>query len=142
MSKPIGNPRLPLAKAELAIAYVLRYGVILCAVVIALGLSARLLHLVPVHERSSALVAQLKAADLTAEPAAVPRTPSELGTGLKAFDPDAIMSLGLLLLIALPIVRVGMTVVLFLIEGDFVYLGITLFVFAVLIAGITLGRGI
>ena len=52
------------------------------------------------------------------------------------------MSLGLLLLIALPIARVGMTVVLFLIEGDFVYLGITLFVFAVLIAGIAIGRGV
>ena len=73
MSASAQNPRRPLAKAELAIAYVLRYGVILCATVIAFGLLTRLLHLLPVHERSSAIVAQLKTPDPSAAPIPVPR---------------------------------------------------------------------
>lgn len=131
----------PLASMELAIAYVLRYGVILCALVIAFGLATRLFHWLPVHERSLTVVTELRTATESPTMASlVPRDLTEIAGGLRALDPDAVMAVGLLLLIALPIVRVAMTIVLFLIERDYVYLAITFFVFGVLIAGLMFGR--
>jgi uncharacterized membrane protein len=44
-----------------------------------------------------------------------------------------LIQLGLLLLIATPVARVGMSVVEFTREGDWLYVGVTLFVLAVLI---------
>ena len=47
---------------------------------------------------------------------------------------------GLVLLISLPIIRVGMTVLLFLIERDWVFMFITLFVLMVLLGSIFYGK--
>ena len=48
-------------------------------------------------------------------------------------EPDAVISLGLLLLIATPIMRVAASVLLFLAQRDYRYVAITLFVLAVLL---------
>lgn len=47
---------------------------------------------------------------------------------------------GIVLLIALPIARVAVTLVIFFIQRDFIYVGITAFVLTVLLLGLTLGR--
>jgi uncharacterized membrane protein len=72
----------------------------------------------------------------------VPQTLDGFLQGLRHLDPSSIIALGLLFLIALPILRVGMTVVLFILEKDWLYSAITLFVFLVLMTGILFGRSI
>jgi uncharacterized membrane protein len=47
---------------------------------------------------------------------------------------------GIVLLIALPIARVAVTLVIFFIQRDFIYVGITAFVLAVLLLSLFLGR--
>ncbi|MBI3336126.1 DUF1634 domain-containing protein [Candidatus Peregrinibacteria bacterium] len=73
---------------------------------------------------------------------APPYTPSELYAGLRRGDPDTWLAAGLLLLIGLPILRVGLTMVLFLLDQDKTYFLITLFVFVILLSGIFLGKAL
>lgn len=68
-----------------------------------------------------------------------PRTIGGVLRGALDLDPDALILLGLLLLIATPVLRVVVSMVLFLVEGDYVYVGITLFVLAMLVLGFVLG---
>ncbi len=65
--------------------------------------------------------------------------PASLLGGVSVGDPFAVISLGLLVLIATPVIRVASTVVYFLIRRDRVYLAITSFVLLVLIAGFLIG---
>lgn len=55
-------------------------------------------------------------------------------------QPSAVISLGVLLLILLPVLRVALTVILFLRERDWVYVAITSFVLAVLLFGLFTGQ--
>ena len=125
-----------LVTAELTIAYVLRYGVILCGAIMLAGIVMMLL-----QPGGGSLLAVVRSANPAALDLA-PRSAEAFGRGLAALDPNAIIALGMVLLIALPIVRVGLTVIIFLLEKDWVYLGVTLFVFAVLIAGVVLGKAL
>jgi uncharacterized membrane protein len=59
--------------------------------------------------------------------------------GLRAGEPDAVIALGLLVLIATPILRVAASVVLFLMQRDYRYVLITLFVLIVLLAALMSG---
>ncbi|MBT9252790.1 MAG: DUF1634 domain-containing protein [Brockia lithotrophica] len=60
----------------------------------------------------------------------LPRSPGELlGESIRG-NPEAIIALGLVLLIASPVIRVAASVFLFLREGDRLYAGITLSVLA------------
>jgi uncharacterized membrane protein len=60
--------------------------------------------------------------------------------GLQALQGDAIVTLGLLLLIATPVVRVGISILAFVYERDRVYTFITLTVFCLLILSFFLGK--
>jgi uncharacterized membrane protein len=116
-----------LQQMEIAIAYVLRGGVALSGFFIALGLALRMFE----TSNSQSLVSQLLSGQtLTASQAPV------------AWQPDYMITIGLILLIALPIVRVAMTVFLFLKEKDYTYLAITLFVLTVLLIGVVFGKNI
>jgi uncharacterized membrane protein len=115
-----------LLKMEVAIAYVLRGGVALSGFFIAIGLGLRMFE----PGNSKALVTQLLAGQ-----------PFPTAT-FASWQPDSIIAIGLILLIALPIVRVAMTVFLFLKEKDYTYLAITLFVLAVLMIGVIFGKNI
>lgn len=70
-----------------------------------------------------------------------PHTPLEVWTGLLALQPQAIIVLGLLLLIATPVLRVAVSVIAFGLEHDRRYVIITLIVLAILITSFLLGRG-
>jgi uncharacterized membrane protein len=115
-----------LLQMEVAIAYVLRGGVALSGLFIAVGLVLRMFE----ANDSRSMVAELLSGQ--------PLSP----TALTAWQPDYIIAIGLILLIALPIVRVAMTVFLFLKEKDYTYLAITLFVLAVLLVGVVFGKNI
>lgn len=59
-----------------------------------------------------------------------------LGSRLTGLEPLAIAQLGLIVLLATPVLRVASSVVGFALEGDRLYTGVTLVVLAVLLASI------
>ena len=130
-----------LLRTEKIISYVLRYGVLLCGFVIALGLTIRLAHIGTVPGSSRALISELLQGHILAGISPV-HEPREILNGLISHSADVTMAAGLLLLIALPIVRVGMTVFLFLFERDWAFFVITLLVFSILLVGIVWGHAL
>lgn len=127
--------------AEILIAWLLRIGVITSGVFIALGIVSRLLHIGRTSEGSRALLGQI----LKTQP--VPgfhpiASPVDLMIGFAHWQPDIIITCGLLLLIALPIIRVALTIIIFLHERDWPFVAITAIVLTVLLSGIFLGRAL
>jgi uncharacterized membrane protein len=110
------------------VSYVLAIGVTVSGAVIALGFALAL-----AFGWRTSLVGR----------APVPAGLSDFGgmpTGLLALRPAAITQLGLALLLATPVVRVAASVVGFALEGDRLYVAITLVVLAILLASIFLIR--
>ena len=70
-----------------------------------------------------------------------PHTFGQLWPELATFHPQAIIVLGLLLLIATPVIRVAASVVAFWLEHDRRFVIITLIVLAILIVSFLLGKG-
>jgi uncharacterized membrane protein len=128
---------LKVERTELTLSWALRIGVFLCGVILAVGLTARLLGIG--HSSSSAqLIGELMSGKSVAEFHPV-SSPGELFAG---WDPDLVVTLGLMLLIALPIFRVAMTLVIFLHTRDWPFVVITFTVLSVLLSGIFLGRAL
>ena len=132
-----GVPRVRTARemalvrqAELIISQVLRGGVVLSAIIILLG--TLLYYLEPAARRTQAT-----------------SYPHALGAVLPAvahFSPLGIITLGLLVLLATPVMRVAVSIVAFALEHDRLYVAITSLVLAVLLlsiflVGALLGRG-
>jgi uncharacterized membrane protein len=69
-----------------------------------------------------------------------PTTPGEVAAGVAALRPYALIALGLLVLIATPVVRVAASVLLFFLERDQAYVCITLLVLLILIMSFLLGK--
>ncbi len=69
-----------------------------------------------------------------------PTTPGEVFAGLAGLRPYALIALGLLVLIATPVVRVAASVLLFWLERDTAYVCITLLVLCILILSFLLGK--
>ena len=119
----------PLAKSaqiEYMVSYVLRYGVLLSFLIVLIG-SALLF----IEGGSNATVRLAGAA--------TPHNPATVLRDLVHLQPKAIIDFGLMLLIATPVLRVAVSVVAFLVEEDFVYTVVTLFVLGVLLASFLLG---
>jgi uncharacterized membrane protein len=57
-----------------------------------------------------------------------------------ALKPYAIIALGLLILIAIPVMRVAVLVVTFIVERDWLYVAITAFVLLVLLTSFAIGE--
>lgn len=115
------------AQLELVVSYVLRWGVALSFLVVLIG--AALLFL----EGGKSAQVRLSGALVPVDPAAVVRQALQL-------RPTAIIDLGLMLLIATPVMRVAVSVIGFLLEEDFVYTVVTLFVLGMLLLSLFLGR--
>ncbi|KLU62511.1 hypothetical protein CEB3_c11390 [Peptococcaceae bacterium CEB3] len=121
--EPAGQTHL--FDAELFISSSLRFGVYLSAVVMALGLVL------------------LFARGVSGYPADVfPTSIPLLWSGIILFRPAAVITLGLVLLIATPVFRVAASVLLFLVEKDHLYTFITLFVLAILITSFLIGKAL
>lgn len=69
-----------------------------------------------------------------------PTTVGEIYNGLIKLKPYGIIMTGLLLLIATPVFRVGVSIILFAEEKDYLYVKITALVFAVLIFSLFIGK--
>jgi len=110
-------------KAELFVSYALRIGVLLSATVITLGLisffitgeSGYIGHSYPTHIR-------------------------DIIAGALAVKPFGVIMLGLVLLILTPVMRVGTSLLVFITEKDWLYVGISAIVFIILISSFFFGK--
>ncbi|ERI90922.1 hypothetical protein HMPREF1982_03657 [Clostridiales bacterium oral taxon 876 str. F0540] len=108
---------------EIVISNFLRTGVLLSAIVVFIGLS---LFLFTGNSGYSGSY--------------FPTTPSEIFRGLIAFKPYTIILTGLIILILTPVFRVGVSILVFIKEKDFLYARITSVVFIILIISFLLGK--
>lgn len=132
----------PLTRMELVISFALRAGVLLSAAVILVGIVLYALtqntgyaRVLPHHLRD------ILAYHSSRGPAFFPASPAVVLRDALAGKPYAIIGLGMLLLILTPVVRVALSVFFFLIQRDWLYVGITLFVLGVLIFSLFSGIG-
>ena len=110
--------------ASSLIGWILQGGVILSAATIVLGLL-----LLPIRPGGFSLQRMLN----------FPQTLAEVGTGLLVLRPQAVITLGLLFLIATPVVRVIVSLVAFAFERDRRYVLITAVVLVILLASLFSG---
>ncbi len=132
----------PLTRMELVISHVLRIGVLLSAAIILAGILLFALRqdtgYASLHPHQ---LGQLLAFHQTQGPGYFPTSVPEVLAGTRAGKPYAIIGLGLLLLIATPVLRVALSVFFFLAQRDWLYVGITLFVLAILLVSFFMGAG-
>jgi uncharacterized membrane protein len=129
------DPQVELVRTfEIVISTLLRVGVIVSLFVILAGLALSLIHHPKyLHSRDA-----LKEILSPQRPAW--HTLKGLASGLREFRGEAIIMLGLLLLIATPVLRVAVSIVAFFFERDWTFVAITAFVLAMLILSFVLGK--
>jgi uncharacterized membrane protein len=123
-----------LSRAEAWISITLRTGVLISLALIVCGTLVTFTH----HPQYLASEADL--ARLTTPGAAFPHTLAEVAAGLADFRGQAIVVAGLVVLIATPVLRVAISVLVFLADRDYAFVAITATVFMILIASFLLGR--
>lgn len=69
-----------------------------------------------------------------------PTTPTTILRGVVLLKPYAIIMLGLLILISTPVFRVGVSIIVFFKEKDYLYVKITTAVFVILLISFMLGK--
>jgi uncharacterized membrane protein len=111
---------------DTAITMLLRIGVLLSVGIIAVGMVIAF-----VHEPASFS---------TSPGAQFPNTIGEVIAGARHGSGQAIMMAGLLVLIATPVARVALSIVIFVIERDRIYAAITAAVFVILMIAFAVGR--
>jgi uncharacterized membrane protein len=114
-----------IAKVEIIISKALRVGVIASAIIIIVGLAAF------IKTGNSGYAGDY-----------FPTTLSEIFKGLLNCKPYAIMLTGLYLLILTPVLRVAVSIIVFLKEKDYLYTKITLFVLVILIFSLCMGKSL
>lgn len=121
-------------KVELLISNLLRIGVVASLFVIVFGTALSFVHH-PEYLRSKQELARL-----TRPGAAFPQTPRQVWAGLRAMEGRAFVVLGLLLLVATPVMRVAVSVFAFVYERDAAFVIITAVVLTLLVVSFFLGR--
>jgi uncharacterized membrane protein len=144
MSEPApltrGNSNGDVLRIELFIAQLLRWGVIFSFVIVAIGIGTAIVtdqtgyHQIRLDDVNTIV------AYYAGQPE-FPNSVSDILSGLWAFKPYAIISFGLFVLIAIPVMRVAVSVVAFALERDWLYVAITIFVFAMLMLSFAIGEG-
>jgi uncharacterized membrane protein len=122
------NARQGKKYSSVIIGWILRSGVILSATIISIGLLLLLLH-------------QGGIAGVGVSSGSFPHTLTQVWSGLLMLQPQAIIALGLLLLIAIPVVTVITSMVAFTIERDRRFVVIAGIVLVILITSLLVGRG-
>ena len=118
---------------HVAIVSVLRIGVVLSIIVIVIGMTTTFVHHPEYFSSRPALGA------LTEPNAHFPSTLTEIVAGLRNGRGQAMVMAGLLILIATPVARVALSVVVFLIARDRLYMLITAVVLAILFLSFAVG---
>lgn len=135
--RPAGEPDPISLRVELLISEVLRWGVWAS---LALLVAGTLLCFVYSHDYGAGggTVEDMKRLIESSE--GFPRSLAWLGEGLAHARGQAIVVLGLLLLISTPVIRVLISVFGFLLEGDRIYVVATSIVFLLLVLSFVLGK--
>jgi uncharacterized membrane protein len=126
-------------RLELMIAQLLRWGVVISFLIVTTGIAA-------VFGTEQTGYRQIRLNDLSTlveYHTDSPPFPNSLGavfSGALALKPYAIISLGLLVLIAIPVMRVAVSTIAFALERDWLYGLITAFVFAMLMLSFAIGE--
>lgn len=118
---------------EVGIAGVLRAGVATSFLLIVAGTVMSFVHH-PDYLRS------LVALERLTRPGIAPHSIAEVAAGIVSGRGQAIVALGLLLLLATPVARVALSLALFLRDRDRTFAGLTLLVLVLLLLSLTLGR--
>jgi uncharacterized membrane protein len=121
-------------KVETLISNLLRTGVIVSLALIVLGTVVTFVQQ-PEYLSERSFFGQSRALRV-----AILRSLSAVGAGLAAFEGEAIVTLGILLLIATPVIRVGVSIFAFIYQRDRLYAVITATVFCLLLLSFVLGR--
>jgi uncharacterized membrane protein len=121
-------------RVEVLISTVLRVGVITGFVIIILGIITRFIQH-PEIVRSTE-----EFAHLTADQALFPHTIASVVTGIMAGEGEAIIVLGLLLLILTPVVRVAISIATFVYQHDRTFVAVTSLVLFLLLLSFFLGK--
>ncbi len=131
--QPLDDPEAAMIprSMEIWISIVLRVGVMIAGATILVGL---ILSLIPSMDKGSGVTIH-ELLDNGGHRITV--SPGSIIDGLRDFDPIAIIQVGLLILILTPIVRVAMTLFLFLKEADLIFVTVTGIVLIVLLLGFT-----
>ena len=116
-------------KVEVAISLVLRVGVVVSVLVIAVGLGLMFAH----HSAYVPLRGHFSYHELTSKTTPFPHSFSSLGRSIAAGEGRGIVVLGVLVLILTPVLRVAVGVLSFLYEKDPPMAIVTLYVLAVLV---------
>lgn len=118
---------------DLAISRLLRIGVLLSIAVIATGIIVTFVH------HPSYFSSRPELGSLTSTSVQYPHTLIGVLQGTMQGGGQAIISLGVLLLIATPVARVALSIIVFAIERDRLYVAITAAVLALLLISFALG---
>lgn len=133
-SRDTTQPDPTVRRVELAISNVLRGGVIVSLSLIVLGTCIT-------FARHPSYFSQSVELQLLISPdSSFPHDLQNLGRDLHEFRGKAIVTLGLLVLIATPILRVAISIVAFIYQGDRIYTAITAMVLCLLLLSLVLGR--
>ena len=121
-------------QVELLISHLLRIGVVTSLAIVIAGT-------VVTFVRHPAFLSQPHALDhLTSDNAAFPYTPVQIVTDFSQYPGRSMIMVGLMLLIATPVMRVGVSIFAFVYEHDRRYVIITSIVFALLILSFLIGK--
>lgn len=121
-------------RVELLISLLLRTGVLTSLLVVVAGT------VVTFANHPSYLSSHRELESLTGSAAVFPHTPGAVARGVRDGDGPAIVTAGLLILIATPVVRVAVSILAFVYQRDRRFVVITSVVLALLLASFALGR--
>jgi len=121
-------------RVEIVISTMLRAGVITSVAIIYIGMAVSF-----VRHPSYANDPQ-RLTQLTSQDAPFPHSLRDVFSGVMSFRGQAIMALGLLILIATPVLRVAISIVGFVVQKDRVFVAITCTVLALLMLSFLLGH--
>lgn len=124
-------------RVERVISLVLRVGVVVSVGVTAAGLALMFVH----HPEYGTLTGRFSYHRLTSPSSTFPHTLSQLGSYLGAGQGRGLVVLGVLLLIATPVLRVAVSVVAFVYQRDPAMTVVTSVVLGVLVISFVLGGG-
>ncbi|HXE53658.1 MAG TPA: DUF1634 domain-containing protein [Tepidisphaeraceae bacterium] len=133
---PVPHPEVAerVRQVEVLISTILRVGVITSLGIVVAGLVLSFVH----HREYLHSSAQL--GQILTPGHFIPHTFADLLGGLRHFRGESVILLGLLLLIATPVIRVAVSIVIFIHERDWWFVVVTAFVLAMLILSFLLGK--
>lgn len=121
-------------RTEVAISYLLRIGVATSVLIVVAGTILSFVHH-PDYLHSSAAYTRL-----TGPEASPFRAPGDITDGLRHLRGQALVTLGLLVLVATPVLRVAASIGLFAIQRDRRFVAITSLVLTLLVTSFLLGK--